>query len=398
MEVLQQSIDPSILHKSHGDDVLVTAPDIIVPAHVDIGLLDAAAVLELSGGDAAPYRRDGGRLVLRTLPSVIAVGDLPDPDTFELSLSAFYETDGATLTLSASHVPHGVERMLSRRFLPQVMPLAASEKAAVVSLLGARHAGFVPAWSYKVLNDTRNYFFYRKDHEHVPGLMIIEIARQSMYHYFYNTYAYRRGEVTISMSDLGVSFINYMESAYEVEVIVKQTAAPFHATPKHVDTMATFFQNGRPVAEIRLRGGVMKTMVFNRLRTLPIPDHHWFAPSGRVGKSALLDLADGTSISATLKELSPGAFVVEPNKPLDLMAKIERCVVAADGFGLVPFGVADAYPALDRAIVLELSFASHAKLSTLREILKRHCFFSRAEVPDVPVAEIRPALLNTAEA
>jgi A-factor biosynthesis hotdog domain len=394
MESVKQAVEPSIVHKSDLDDVLVADPDIIVPAHINIRHLDVDTVHALTNGDAAPYRRDEEQLVLRTLPSAIENSEALGAGTFDFSLSGFYELIDGRLSLVAHYIPQGVERILNEKFIPTMPALSSSEKASIISLLKERWLAFVPARSYKMLNDTQNYFFYRKEHEHVPGLMIIEVARQAMYHYFYDTYTYRRGDVTISMSDLTVAFQSYMESAYGVEVVVKQTAALVVPSPKHVDVTATFFQNSRPVAEVRLRGGVMKTPVFNRLRTLTIPEHHWFTPSGRVGRTALLDFADGTSLSAVLKELSPRAFIVQPSKAIDPALKIERCILTATGFGLVPFNVSDSYEIDDNAIVLDLSLSSQAKVNTLRDILKRHCFFLRAESMEASCTEIHPELVT----
>ena len=47
-----------------------------------------------------------------------------------------------------------------------------------------------PIFYVTMFNDTKNYFFYRKHHEHVPGIMLMEVARQAMYAQFYK-YSWR---------------------------------------------------------------------------------------------------------------------------------------------------------------------------------------------------------------
>ncbi|WP_267881400.1 AfsA-related hotdog domain-containing protein [Xenorhabdus nematophila] len=137
-------------------------------------------------------------------------------------------------------------------------------------------------------NDTKHYFFYRKEHEHVPGLMLIEMSRQAMYHHVYSYSGYSRGDVSITISSLEVDFCAFTESSYELEVIVSTTSDIAHTCPRHIDLISSFYQNGNLVARVRLKGGVLKLNVFKRMRTLNFPKDHWFRLFPRTNRFVML--------------------------------------------------------------------------------------------------------------
>lgn len=230
-----------------------------------------------------------------------------------------------------------------------------------------------------VLNDTKNYFFYRKPHEHVPGLMLIETARQAMYHYFYSFSGYERGDVSISITNLHVSFFTYIESVYDVEVLVMQTEGLARSKPRFVDKTARFYQNGRLVARVRLEGGAMKMNLFRRMRTLNFPENHWFIPSKRISSHLLIGIEGDLPVQAKLVMLSLRFMQLNITPGcIDRRCSARNVSLHIEGGGFLCLPVASVKATSDGGTVLaELGCLSREQMAALKEVVKCHCFFAK---------------------
>lgn len=377
----QKPITPQILHKDSADDVLLKDVRALAPAWIERDAMDL--IVNECGQDAkqrlrTAYRLEGMLYVLRSVPESIDSTSAAALPEFEMNLSEFYSKDDDRMRLTARYLPTQVENCLRQAFFPHVAPVANEESEALAIILSeSKRWGRARVNCYSMLNDTKNYFFYRKSHEHVPGLMLIEVARQAMYHYVYASSGYNRGEVSISMSTLDVEFMSYVESTYAVEVLVSQTEGIARETPRFVDKTASFFQNGRQVAKIRLVGGAMKMPLFKRMRTLNFPDSHWFAPSDRVLRSALVNAGDRLSTRVDLEMLSMKAVSVKWRiEANDFDVKSISIYVEAFGFLCLPV---DSYDILDDHVILHLDALSRAQSTTLKEVIKSHFFFVAKE-------------------
>lgn len=394
---LSNPINSKIVHKDHTDDILIHNFCDIIPAWIDGKLVENLyqtwSVRDAAVFDSA-YRAEGELFVLRGVPLYLnrcAAKDVPD---FEIDLSQYYSPVHDQLLLTARYLPKTVEAYLRQRFLPDVAPVAPDDARAVAELLGLS-----PAWllarvsSYTVLNDTTNYFFYRKPHEHVPGLMLIEIARQAMYHYFYSFSGYERGEVSISISNLSVEFSTYTESTYGVEVLVTQAERLVRNKPRFVDKVASFYQKGRLVAKVRLEGGAMKMNLFRRMRALNFPEDHWFVPSERMSSQVLIGTESGLPIQAKLIMLSVRLIHLSVSSD-----HIERLCTAKDvslhisGMGFLCLPVTSiAATSGDGTLMAEVGTASRELMAALKEAIKCHCFFvGRGAKPALPPTLAEP--------
>ena len=373
----QLPLTPQVLHKGTADDVLLSDVQDILPARFTPAegelLLQA---LDRQGWELlqALYRcEDNQGWVLASLPSFIEPSVVEALSGFEMDIQGFYAQCEDGFHLNAAWVPRQVESYLQRRF---ALPVLAETQ--VTALADRLHR--LPQWSrashvsYTVMNDTNNYFFYNKPHEHVPGLMLIEVARQAMYHYFYSHSGHRRGDVSISIEDLNVSFNNYTESTYAVEVVVQHTAGEKRHQPRTVDKTAMFYQNGRLVTTLRLRGSAMKMPLFKRMRTLNFPEHHWFAPSDRVLPQVLLQDSDGAGIEGRLEHLSlRGVRFQLPAEHRDL--PLSRLSIYVKDTGFLCFPIQDCRPSRQDGVQVALfEKLDRATMSTLKEVIKCHCF------------------------
>lgn len=382
----QLPLTPHVLHKSAVEDVLLSGLMDILPAQ----LADDTVQQMLAALDAPQcqvlhslYRQDPlGIWILRSIPLFIEADALAALSTFEMDLQGFYQPVAGGYLLSAQWLPRQVEAYLQRHLGTPVLDDNAVRQMADLLFEW-------PQWTvssrtaYTVLNDTNNYFFYNKPHEHVPGLMLIEVARQAMYHYVYSHTGYRRGEVSISIEDLNVSFNNYTESTYAVEVVVEHSASEKRRQPRSIDKTATFFQNGAVVATLRLRGNVMKMPLFKRMRTLSFPEHHWFSPSTRVLPDILLQTASGHSFVGHLLHLSLAGLRFRGGATLAGEQAITRAAIHVQGSGFISFPIKGCEPgeAEDERIA-HFDALDKPTLLALKEVIKCHCFHA----PDKPPA------------
>lgn len=202
----QLPLTPKILHKEMTEDILLSGVKDILPARLSRSELDFLhEALDETGCEILreAYRSEAQGSVLASIPDFIAEQDFVVLDGFEMDIREFYVRQDNGYRLSAPWLPLQVEHYLQRHF---GLPVVDEKRAALL----ADKLYSLPDWgrsnlsSYRVMNDTCNYFFYNKPHEHVPGLMLIEVARQAMYHYFYSHSGYLRGDVSISIKDLGL--------------------------------------------------------------------------------------------------------------------------------------------------------------------------------------------------
>ncbi|WEZ89205.1 AfsA-related hotdog domain-containing protein [Pseudomonas sp. NyZ480] len=373
----QLPLTPQVLHKGTAEDVLLSEFQDLLPARLTCreverlqGELDPAGLTALHHA----YREDARQgWVLASLPASLSETDFAVLGGFEMNVQGFYALRDGVYHLAAPWLPRQVELYLQRHF-----GLPAVDQAQVALLADRLHV--LPGWeranlsSYTVLNDTNNYFFYNKPHEHVPGLMLIEVARQAMYHYFYSHSGYRRGDVSISIEDLAVSFNNYTESTYAVEVVVQHSAGQKRHQPRTVDKTAMFYQNGSLVTTLRLRGSAMKMPLFKRMRTVNFPEHHWFAPSNRVLPQVLLGMSDGSSVEGRLEHVSLRGVRFTAQLPHAASSVRQLSIYVRDS-GFLSFAIAAVHPSRQEGVQLAM-FAKldRATLSTLKEVIKCHCF------------------------
>lgn len=263
-------ISPKILHKDSSDDVLLNRYRPALPLHLS-GV--ACDVLHQMGGASVlahydPMPGQAGTFVL-------GVPHCSDPymtpaetrtvidDAWNRVRAVPYQVIGgegcATLTAAIEDFERIVRKIRSEN----------------PSLL--RH--FCSS-SYELINRADHYFFYRKEHEHVPGVMLIEAQRQAVYAHLYLHTLHQRGGVTVSLNKLTSEFHGYVELMYPVELVVDDLSADQSLTPRKIDYRVSMFQRGRIVAVIQTEASVIEMRRFERMRNIFIhaPADDWYAP------------------------------------------------------------------------------------------------------------------------
>lgn len=158
-----------------------------------------------------------------------------------------------------------------------------------------------------MFNDTRHAYFYRKNHEHVPGMMIIEAVRQAFYAFTYTFKKAKRGSVSISMSTLNSEFYSYTQSNYPLRIQVEESVHHDDLPERHLRLRAKLYQRQTLVGEISYSGIIMELNLFNRLRKMGKDEENYtFYPIKAIDNTILLidERSSSNILISKLKKIS----------------------------------------------------------------------------------------------
>jgi len=392
---MERKVGKDIVHKGHDDDVLIYDARHQLPAWLP------AAIIQQANLDPADldivnqaYRQDSDRLVLRSLPTVIGLDELEQAGLSAClpELLACYEKATDHLILTGVWVLESIEAKLAQ-LLGYDDVLDVGQRRQVHDVLknldGCPQQGLL---YFTLFNDTSNYFFYRKHHEHVPGLMLIEVARQAMYAHFYEHSGYARGEVSISIVDLLSSFPRYTESSFQVDVLVGDYAEVAQPRARKVDKRARFFQRGELVADIRLLGEVIKMPVFKRMRNINFDPACWFRPLKGIRHDVLIHLESGRHLAGRLDLLSMAGLQVQCDSPVGALDTPTRghVYLYLENEGMISLPVQSLLESdgpKGRLLKLQLADLDTQLRFKWREVLKQYTYFSHEETAPARAAE-----------
>lgn len=285
-------VEARLVHKEHLDDVLVSNFRSELPTWITTEALaacgfDAAererieahyAFTRLSACAEDAEDTEEGVLLRRSVPRFLPI-EAAGEEGFEM-LSRYYRQAGDRLVLDTKYIDEADEILIAQRFVDQDRHLTAADRHRLAELTDRMPCNMrTERYSMNLINDLQNYFFYRKHHEHVPGMMIVEAARQAIYAQYYRTSAYARGEITLTMNSLDCRFETYVDANYPVLLSV-DTEAPIgegaggHAVRREV----RIYQRGQLAATVMAEGVAIKMKLFNRMRTIKPAPEHWFVP------------------------------------------------------------------------------------------------------------------------
>ncbi|MFM9379942.1 AfsA-related hotdog domain-containing protein [Pseudomonas sp. UV AK001] len=252
-----ECISPELLHKGSADDVLICAPRVALPLHID------EALLQVGDNDLLARRFSAGSGSQRTFELT--------PDVQKRSRVGGTEADDEWGRVRA--LPY---QIVTPALLENTAANVSPEQA--VALLCESVPAIRRASSFRFINNADNYFFYRKSHEHVPGTMFIEAARQAVYHHLYHHTGYARGDVTVSVNELNASFFAYAELMYPIELVVDNMTPTDSSLPKKIFFRVAFYQRQTLFATIDTKATVIDIRLFEKTRNIFIQSSDWFAP------------------------------------------------------------------------------------------------------------------------
>ncbi|MFS2006984.1 AfsA-related hotdog domain-containing protein [Duganella sp. CT11-25] len=271
-------IPPKLLHKDSADDVLISNYRPALPLRLDPDQLAASA---------APW------------PALYGAGDGRQ--------GCLAGADGARAPADdAWQAVRGAPYQWAERVLPAA--LARAEVDRFCQALRPRRRSS----SYLLINRADHYFFYRKTHEHVPGVMLIEAQRQAVYHHLYASSAYVKGEITVSLNQLDARFHMHAELMYPIELVVDELDVPAGDRPRKLHYRVAFYQRGALLAEIDTRATVIAMPRFEKLRDIFLSADDSYAPLDAARLACVLTDAAGAAHPATLRRLSRQGCVTAP--------------------------------------------------------------------------------------
>lgn len=338
-------VDAHRVHKEHLDDVLIANFRGDLPTHLPADILDSACLCESERALLARhYVRDqeldeqtealDARIWRRSIP-VILPAEVSDMGEF-LFVRDYYKKNQKNIVLNKKYLREEQEVALMNRFVDPEYQISVRDRHQISNITDRLDCDSRPSRYYmSMINDLRNYFFYRKHHEHVPGIMLVEVARQAIYAQYYRTSQHKRGEITLTIRKLDCEFEDFVDANYPVSVSVDTTTD--EAEMQAVGTerrAATFWQNGRQVATVSIAGKAIGLRLFKRLRLVRPAANHWFIPVKAFAPSALFfDSGDARS-EGKLNKVSRTAMVVRFERRPEIAASM-RFVLNVDTIGYI---------------------------------------------------------------
>ncbi|NRA87432.1 MAG: hypothetical protein HRU28_08560 [Rhizobiales bacterium] len=269
MEFRHALVSKTIVHKHDNDDVLVSNVRKDLPTFLTVDEFDQISVQEEKISYLKKHYRlaEGTQLYVRkSVPYYI-------PEDSAISylekIASYYDKTDSGHVLSSKFIPEITEEYLSNHFVSIKNQI---DKKTRHKIYLAFHRVGLSCFStdhyFSMVNTLDNYYFYRKAHEHVPGTMFVEAARQAMYyHYYANRPKDKRGDVTLSIKKINCEFFNYADSNYPITIRVQTTSDESDGKKSKIDRGRTcFYQNGNPIAEIEFEGVCISLKLFARMR------------------------------------------------------------------------------------------------------------------------------------
>jgi hypothetical protein len=341
-------LDRVMLHKNSDDDVLLCYGRgplaALLPAEAVAGMEQGerdyltAFYKSDQSGPAAQGRAAAGFYRLRTLPVFInKLAAVSIGRQLQFVLGQHYCDVGDGYKLVSPYVNELDEVVLAQGFGRAEDWIHEGERVKISELLKKHKAALPQVYYATFYNDLSNYFFYRKHHEHVPGTMLIEAARQGYYAQFYLTTGVRPGEVSISMDSLHADFAEYTNPNYPVRIMVDDVDPNLpHNNRRQIHKRATFQQVGRIVGQVEMRGHVMRMREFKRMRTIAFPEQHRFFPVKNISPFVSLTDRQGKTFECSLDQIAAkGLTVTFPNGCRFSPGQVFDFIFFVDGVGFV---------------------------------------------------------------
>lgn len=388
LAVLQKTL-PDTVHKEHEDDVLVCNERGPLPASIDASLLSDSRLDEVGRSILKSfYRASGdpaGRLVLRSLPVRIDPARLQDLAPAEQELVQRHYSGAPQLVLHSPFVDEVDEVVLMQALTPRADHIADSERAAIDRVFVRLPEVERPRVRYlNLLIDTNHYFFFRRHQEHVPGLMMIEAARQAMYAHYHCHSPWTRAQMAFTIESLEIDFQGFTNPNYPVRIRVDEEGPAGERDTGEQQRRACFFQMNRQTAEARVRAKVIKTGLFKRLRNIrPQSDCERFLPVKNIARTVSFCNGAGQRIEGALRNVSMeglGAEFGAGTADLSIGSRFEG-LLHVEGLGYIgaDFALRWTRPEGDRmAAGFEILHCDTANERRMREAIKNYCFLDTA--------------------
>jgi|GEM_PF-2084801 len=392
-----ERVRPSIVHKEFEDDVLICNGRGALPTWLDpeeLGRLPKgdtetlALILSMyrpADQDAVRGLHPAARLFLRSVPVAVAKSEMSALTPFGIDIvRAHYDDAGDAFVVRNRYLREADAVFLMNRFVARDRRITDFLRYKISAAIDALPGLDRPQRFYaNMVIDTKNYFFYRKHHEHVPGIMLIEVARQAMYAQFYRYSGYERGSVSLTINYLHVDYFNFANANIPVRICVEDIRDPEMArSTEFEERQATFYQANRVIATVYMNAAPIRMQLFRRLRNARPPEGSRFFPVKNIVRRAMLIADGGRKYECLLHDLSTGGFKVtfDSGSGEDIgRGDALECIFFVEGPGYIDARVEVCWKdeALNGATaglrIVDISAASDRKL---RETIRNYTFLN----------------------
>ncbi len=354
-------VEARLVHKEHLDDVLISNFRGELPTRFQSEVLSlewlTATQRALLDQHYLPVRGTKGLFVRQSVPSVLPKAALRDEAL--RFVGDYYKDVSGELVLNAKYIREEHEVVLMNHFIAQERRITAYQRHELSSVTDLMPCDERPSRYYmNMINDLSNYFFYRKHHEHVPGIMLLEVARQAIYAQTYRTSSFKRGEVTLTIKKINCEFEGYTDANYPVVVCVETTTSDDEYRDTGLERRtARFYQSGRFMAMVDIVGVPIKMKIFKRLRTVKPNPLHWFVPVKNFASSAMFIFPSGGKVEGRIKRIASGGMEIVFPTSVDLSGPLDF-FISVEGIGYIDGKVKpEGVERCDRAITARLNIA-----------------------------------------
>lgn len=332
---MNTAIDKELVHKRNSENVLVTKLRRILPHSIENNaFLTLKAQLDTDASDALDYAYqacteetifgNGDHYLMREVQGCLTLS----PQIYEQVLQTLPETDKSIFHESYQLLDlargYRLVKTLDDDLLRRIVRLGnlrayylSNEAQTTVSeLLEASFDWEKPDvfFANMVINSSHSFFFEHPN-EHVPGLMVIEAARQMVV-----SISHQYGKIGLNgshlvLNDLDAKFLGYIELYNPVllraEVLQKRE---HHGEWTSLSMEITLHQNGSKLGVIVCNGSKIGAGVFEKIRKLKRSELFTlpFYPIEGLNYQLLLKSPQETVwIEAHIKQLNLSEFVLE---------------------------------------------------------------------------------------
>lgn len=295
-------ISPKLLHKNSADDVLLTNPRKLVTSKFTSTASQDYSNDVIAGLGKLYQSNDQNKNTLQFVPDRGTVTGMPFTTVMDK------EEDESIPT-----VPHQVLAEISKQLPSDVANNLLFDDDTIEAFL-KHHKIVRRSTSFTFINRADHYFFYRKPHEHVPGIMLIEAARQAIYYQLYTYSGYDLGDVTVSLSELNAKFYAYGELMHPIEVVVDDLTKGDEHFPREVYYSVSFYQRGSLISQINSLAPVIPLNRFKLARNACLFDTQSFVPLPSTPIVSLITTNDMAQAIVLLQEIDKGSCITNhPN-------------------------------------------------------------------------------------
>jgi hypothetical protein len=389
----------SLVHKDNADDVFISDCRGALPAWFDITVEQfESSTLSQRNAIEACYvlvdDRHKGRLVwcLSGLPWYIdSTMSCFNPTNSDVTqwLIDWYASDGEGWILRAADISEAMQNTLIKAAGHPPLRDRTRYDASLV-LDGLLNIVRAPVFHCSIYNDTKHYYFYNKRHEHVPGIMLMEIARQAFYAHFYRFNVHTRSSVNLSILEFNCDFVSYLQSNYPAYISVETLSRIQEGASREKQHLrATFIQREHVVCVVEMTGVLVPLKLFHKLRDVRPPANDAFAPiPSDTPVRVLLSYENDNFVECRIAEISTDYMLVKAPDNKERFASDKLCrfhLFAPHLEVIIGHAMVDGHAPQDGLWLVRIKDWSKGSASKFREFLKMDCFLIDAS-PNYAVA------------